>query len=504
MDGNTINISRITTEDGSVVKIKGLLGATCLYVYDPLALHHIFVKDQQFYEESDDFVQTNRMFFGQGLGTSVGERHRLQRKLIAPSFSIAHLREMANVFYEVSHRLHSTFRDLGKNDDQQVDVVVWMSRLALELIGQSGLGCSFDTLTTDMQPHPFGVAAKMLLPLSSSIPPLRRLLMPWIGKFERWPRLGRFLVDLIPSKSVLDLTFVVDTMNRTAAEILASKKAAISAGDEAVKDEVGQGKDLISALLKANMFAPEKERLKENELLGQVASLTFAAVDTTSSALSRILYLLAAHKDVQEKLRQEIKDAREGSGGQDPDHDTLVALPYLDAVCRETLRLYSPVTKVDRVATADTILPLSTPVKGIDGTDIQSLSVPKGTNIIVSILGSNRNPELWGPDAMEWKPERWLKPLPEALINARVPGIYSHLMTFISGGRSCIGFKFSQLEMKSVLATILEDIEFSLGEKEIYWHMGNVTTPTTDINSVTPTMPMKIRYIGKGSDSMQT
>ena len=61
-------------------------------------------------------------------------------------------------------------------------------------------------------------------------------------------------------------------------------------------------------------------------------------MDTTSSALSITLSLLATHLDVQEKLRSEIRDAL--SGGQDLEYDTLVSLPYLDAVCRETLRLY--------------------------------------------------------------------------------------------------------------------------------------------------------------------
>jgi cytochrome P450 len=67
--------------------------------------------------------------------------------------------------------------------------------------------------------------------------------------------------------------------------------------------------------------------------------LTFAATDTTSSALSRIFHLLALHKDVQAKLRQEILEAREDNGREDLSYDTLVSLPYLDAVCREALRL---------------------------------------------------------------------------------------------------------------------------------------------------------------------
>ena len=60
-------------------------------------------------------------------------------------------------------------------------------------------------------------------------------------------------------------------------------------------------------------------------------------MDTTSSALSRILYLLSLNQDVQEKLRKEIAEAREGGG--DLSYDDLVSLPYLDAICRETMRL---------------------------------------------------------------------------------------------------------------------------------------------------------------------
>ena len=66
-------------------------------------------------------------------------------------------------------------------------------------------------------------------------------------------------------------------------------------------------------------------------------TLVFAATDTTSSALSRILHLLAEHPDVQEKLRAEIVEARRERG--DLDFDALFQLPYLEAVCRETLRL---------------------------------------------------------------------------------------------------------------------------------------------------------------------
>lgn len=65
-------------------------------------------------------------------------------------------------------------------------------------------------------------------------------------------------------------------------------------------------------------------------------SLTFAAMDTTSNALARILWILADNVDVQQKLREEIMTA---SGGLDLGYDDLVSLPFMDAVVRETLRL---------------------------------------------------------------------------------------------------------------------------------------------------------------------
>ena len=66
------------------------------------------------------------------------------------------------------------------------------------------------------------------------------------------------------------------------------------------------------------------------------STLVFAATDTTSGALTQILQLLAQNPEVQDKLREEISAATEN--GEIP-YDDIVSLPFLDAVCRETLRL---------------------------------------------------------------------------------------------------------------------------------------------------------------------
>ena len=68
----------------------------------------------------------------------------------------------------------------------------------------------------------------------------------------------------------------------------------------------------------------------------------FAATDTTSNALTLILERLSENPNVQEKLRAEIAEAKSAHDGGDIPYDEIMSLPYLDAVCRETLRVYVP------------------------------------------------------------------------------------------------------------------------------------------------------------------
>jgi cytochrome P450 len=75
----------------------------------------------------------------------------------------------------------------------------------------------------------------------------------------------------------------------------------------------------------------------------------------------------------------------------------------------------------------DVVLPLSKPVHGHNGSKVTEVLVPKGTIIFLSLLSSNRNPDIWGPDSFEWKPERWMNRLPDSVSEAKIPGVYSHL-----------------------------------------------------------------------------
>ncbi|KZP05461.1 cytochrome P450 [Athelia psychrophila] len=488
---------------GGVVKISGMWGDKQLYVSDPKALHHILVQDQDVYEETDWFIHSNQLTFGPGLLSTVGEQHRRQRKMLNPAFSPRHLADMTPVFFEVVNKVRDTLQEKVSGGPQEIDMLHWTGRAALELIGQSGLGYSFDDLGGDSRLSAYSEAV-MGLSLARFKLNIFRRMTPYLVKLGP-ARLRRFLVGLIPSADVRKLCGIVDFMHDTSVGIIASKRAALERGDEAVVQQVGRGGDIMSILLKANMRASEDDRLPEEELVGQMTTLIDAAQGTTSAALARVLHLLAQHPDVQNDLRCEISEAwqRDGDGDGGLDYNTLGSLPYLDAVVRETLRLYAPIPLAHRIARRDTVLPFSKPIAGNDGREMTEVLVPSGTTIEVAIIRANREPAVWGADAYEWKPERWLKPLPASVADAHYPGVYSNMMTFLGGGRSCIGFKFSELEIKVVLAVLLKSFAFAESEQEIRWNMGGVNTCVVP-KSAAPAasqLPLLVSAVGLAGDA---
>ena len=92
----------------------------------------------------------------------------------------------------------------------------------------------------------------------------------------------------------------------------------------------------------------EAQKLPEHEMLAHMSSFIIAGHETTSSGMSNLFYVLAQHPEVQKKLRTEVRKAREENHG-DLDYETLMALPYLDAVVRETMRVFPPAPMLDRV-----------------------------------------------------------------------------------------------------------------------------------------------------------
>ncbi|KAI0324490.1 cytochrome P450 [Cubamyces sp. BRFM 1775] len=480
---------------GSVVRLKGPLGVDCqwLYTYDPVAVYSIFVKNQACFDELEWFEKSANFFLGPGLLSVMGDQHKKQRRMLHPVFSAKHIRELLPTFYEVSHKLVAGISSKLQDGGTDVDVLNWLGRTALELIAQAGIGHSFDTLIEDASTHPFAAAVKNYVPLYFSTPGMiYHQIITVLGKLGM-PSVSHWIVDHSPSRTIRDLRGVTRILHDTSSDIIRRKKAALENGEFGN----GDGKDIMSVLLKANSAAESRDRLSDDELVAQVSTLLFAATDTTSNALARTLHVLSQRPEVQTKLREEILDARDGN---DLPYDVLDTLPYLDAVCKEVLRVYSPSPVNYRQATQDTILPLSTPVKGTDGSSSEGVFVPKGSIVMVSLTACNCNKELWGDDADEWKPERWLSPLPRTLEEASIPGPFAHLMSFLGGPRACIGYKFAILEMKVVLSMLVANFTFeSSTEKSVFWNHSGVLYPSTGQDSSNPAMWLKVG-IYRGGD----
>ncbi|EIM87128.1 cytochrome P450 [Stereum hirsutum FP-91666 SS1] len=478
---------------GSVWRVWGLFGDAQLHVSDPKAIHTILVRDQDIFEETDMFIESNKLFFGMGLLGTLGSHHRRQRKLLLPVFSTDHMRYMIPTFYKVTHQLEDVLKAKVTSGPQEIDVLDWMTRVALELIGQGGLGYSFETLD-ETKSNRYAAAVKMLFPACARVPILL-MLLPCVANFGP-AAFRRWIIQLMPSKTIKQLIDATDVMDETSRMVFSHKKEALEKGDDAVVHQIGEGRDIMSVLMRSNMDADEDDRLPEHELLSQMTTLVFAAMDTTSTALARTFFLLAMNPQVQDTLREELVNARRQTEG-DLDYDTLNELPYLEAVCRETLRVHPPGTGVSRIARKDAILPLSTPIRGNDDSIISEIAIPRNTTVMVGIKAVNTYTEIWGADAAQWKPERWMSPLPESVTNARIPGVYSNMLTFLGGGRSCIGFKFSQMEMKIVLSLLVSSFHFSPGKKEIEWLLEPVSSPIVS-GGTKPSMPLVLTPVQPG------
>ncbi|XP_053603017.1 cytochrome P450 4d2-like [Plodia interpunctella] len=165
----------------------------------------------------------------------------------------------------------------------------------------------------------------------------------------------------------------------------------------------------------------------------EALGLLLAAAGSAAAALAFTLLMLARHPAVQDKLYQELREVFGEDSARPVTLVDLQRLKYLEAVVRETLRLFPPAANIVREAHRDLTLP-------------SGVEVLKGTNLILSIWGVQRNPKYWGPDAHEFRPERFLEgPLEHQ----------SAFLAFSSGPRGCPGAQYASMVTKTAAATLL-------------------------------------------------
>ncbi|KAJ7287002.1 cytochrome P450 [Mycena rebaudengoi] len=460
----------INAKYGRVAKMHGLFGREVLYVSDPRVLRRVLMN----FPPPPMVTESHKLLNGTGLLGTKGDRHKKQRKMLNPLFAVKHLKSFTPLFIEKLDKVRDTFLyQLGINEKPQVvNLHYWTSRITLELVSQASFGRSLDPLNSEDSAHPYTIAVRAMLPAALPLSALR-ITTPWLQYFGT-AKFRRFLVHALPWPALNAMGRVVDVIYETALSTYEDKKT-IDLDDPSHKD-------VVSVLMNANKRASDEDRLEENEVISQIGTLTAAANDTTPNALSRMFWHLCKDPTVQDKLRAEFLNSNIDL--KNPDsvqlYEEINSLPYLDAFMRETLRLDSPVTMLQRRANVDTTIPLWKPITGVDGSEITALNVTDGTDFILVVANAHRDPDIWGEDVLEFKPERWMKPLPSAVGDAALPGVYFQLLPFGGGFKACIGFKFAELQMKITLMTLLTAFKFELTDAKLIWNMHMIATPSIE------------------------
>ncbi|KAK0245118.1 cytochrome P450 [Armillaria nabsnona] len=409
-------------EYGTLYRIGGCLGQDVLVVCDPQALAHIFHPSHP-YPKSKDAVFILGLVAGKGLAIVSGEIHHRQRKILNPAFSSAQLRISQVIFQQCSDKLVNGIKgSLASGTDATVNIRDWTGKVTLDIIGLAAFRYDFSTL--DGQRTELGQAMRYLFTASQTNITAPELIL--IALIRMLPNSMLGILQLVSTREIRQFVSVGNMAKQNAREIMASHNY--------VQTPDGDG-DIISVLGRARLAG----KLQDDEIEAQLMTFVIAGHETTSTSLCWLLYELAVHSEHQSIIRTELK--------QSNDYDSM---PFLNAAIKEALRLYPVAHSLIRTAPHDDVLPLS---------GGKTLAITKGQTLACSVYLYNRLPSLWGDDAEEWNPARFLdKALPVSL------GVYANLMSFSAGSRSCIGWRFAIMEMQTILANLILHFEFSLPE----------------------------------------
>ncbi|KAK4042728.1 cytochrome P450 [Parachaetomium inaequale] len=186
-----------------------------------------------------------------------------------------------------------------------------------------------------------------------------------------------------------------------------------------------------------------QESASETDLRDQLLNVLLAGRDTTACCLSWTFRLLVRHPTVLTRLRREIKNVLGTS--TNPTRSQIRNMPYLSCVLKETLRLYPPVPLNNRTAIRTTLLPTG---GGPDGTS--PIMVRKGETVVFSPYVNARRKNIFGPDAGEFRPERW-----ETGELDRTVGSWG-FFPFLGGPRQCLGEDFALMEVSHTVVRLLQ------------------------------------------------
>ncbi|KAJ6473868.1 cytochrome P450 [Mycena sanguinolenta] len=466
---------------GSLYKIKGAFGEDRLMVADPGALKQI-MGDTETFVRADQQQQIVLSLVGHKsvLYVQRGDHSRL-RGIMNPAFSPANIRTLPPLFRNVSERVGICFVhmlvDGDRNAfqmiqnwekkrthldlDQPFDVFHPLHEVTLDAIGEGNCALSKAVSSTRSQA---GILLGAILPLL--------------------PHFLRTALLYLPTPKLRTLRKHKTLSARVSTRLIESKTAALHEG-------LSEGKDLLSVLVKANTLKDGVPKMSTVELAQQIPTVFLAGQAGTATTLVWALYELARNPDYQQKLRVEISESGPPAG--ELSYADLEGMPLLNALVKEVLRFHTGLSVSERVATKDTVLHLTHPITSTTGEQLSSVAIKKGQFIVSALWSYNRLPAIWGPDAHEFKPSRWLEGTP---YRGQGIGPYSNLLSFLQGPRMCIGWRFGLTEVQVLLTELVKHYSFELPPNvKIRCNVAVTLIPVT-VDGGEPTLPLIVRRLG--------
>ncbi|KAJ7760796.1 cytochrome P450 [Mycena olivaceomarginata] len=414
---------------GQVYSIKGCFGEPRLMVSDPATVKYVL--NTGFFAFGPAHEKVGNMLFGHGnVFVARGDHHRRLRNMMNPSFSSKNVRALLPILREIGGKLGDCWDALASH--RYVDITRTLNDAALDAMGDAIFEHSFNALA---------------------------------GKSEL-ATMHREMVDLVSSPTevmqLVDavLAFIPNSVFRLACDlpipgllqlIQKYKKITDALSFDWVAEKRGNDGSGATDFLSSLGDVPDEE-------LGiHLRTILIAGQETMGGTLSWAFYKLAQMQEFQRELRQEIQHER--LKGR-PDYNNM---PLLNALINEVLRMYCGFPLSERVATEDCILPLSQPLTTTTGIQISEIPIKKGQCLYVAIAAYHRLESIWGPDAGEFKPSRWLE---KDLCKGPALGPHASLLTFFGGPGVCIGWRFAILELQVFLVELVGRFSLSLPEDD--------------------------------------
>ncbi|MEL7147062.1 MAG: cytochrome P450, partial [Bacteroidota bacterium] len=368
------------------------------YVNDPSYIHHILQDNHRNYKKSLAYKKLSLML-GNGLFTSDGDFWLRQRRLAQPAFH----KERIEGYFEIIKRHVSEFIVTSRCATDSLALGSEMTKLTLKIIAEALLGLNLH--------NRYQVVEEKL---------------PWLMRFMiRRITSGLNTPLWLPTSSNKNFRFFTNEIRDMIQEMIREKR----------KDPAGNH-DLLTDLIKA-VDEETGEGMSNEQLTDEVLTFFLAGHETTAVAAFWTMYLLEINPRARKCLLQELEVIQ----FDQLKLDDLQALSYLDAVIKESMRLYSPVWVLGREALGDD--------------QLGPYDVKKGDSIIFSPYLIHRHTAFWQkPD--EFEPARFLNGT-QIVKNTYIP--------FGNGPRLCIGKSFSLLELKVMLIAMVKELDLRFEDR---------------------------------------